>query len=344
MSLSEAATRVVAERLRYLESVRDHVVIDGDTHPSDPATYSDAVRERLRQSPNYYQGRPISAAELVRDMDLAGVDMALCWQNPAVLAYGPDQARNFDLLLAANQAIAGIATRYPGRIIPAGWTDPKAVGTARAAEIVEICVEEWGFPVVKLNPAQNGYQIDDAMVLALVDQIVGLGAVPAFHFGADTPFTPAAGLRTVALRHPDHPVIGVHMGGGGAGYMEADTLYTAARELGLQCPNVFFVMSAKRDTHIESDLIAYRTAGAPWRHNLAVASDAPYGRVCWNFGGFRAMFEALSKAEGHSDPRLSANPGLFDQDTVRDFMGRNLANLVIGAYRRISAMAGVAAG
>jgi hypothetical protein len=120
-------------------------------------------------------------------------------------------------------------------------------------------------------------------------------------------------------------------------YMEADALYTAARELGLQCPNVFFLLSAKRDTHIESDLIAYRAAGAPWRHNLAVASDAPYGRVCWNFGGFRAMFECLSHAEGHSDPRLSANPGLFDPDTVRDFMGRNLADLAIAAYRRIAA-------
>lgn len=336
MSLSEAAARVVAGRLHHLQSVRDHVVIDGDTHPSDPASYSEALRERLRRHPNYYQGRPISAAELVRDMDLAGVDMALCWQNPAVLAYGSDQARNFELLLGANQAIAGIATRYPTRIIPAGWTDPKALGPENAGELARICVEEWGFPVVKMNPAQNSYPIDDPMVLTLVDRIVALGAVPAFHFGADTPFTPAGGLGAVAMRHPDHPVIGVHMGGGGAGYMEADALYTAARELGLQCPNVFFIMSAKRDTHIESDLIAYRAAGAPWRHNLAVASDAPYGRVCWNFGGFRAMFEALSHGEGHSDPRLSANPGLFDADTVRDFMGRNLADLAIAAYRRIA--------
>jgi predicted TIM-barrel fold metal-dependent hydrolase len=335
MSLSEAAARIVALRLRHLESVRDHVVIDGDTHPSDPATYSEALRERLARQPNYYQGRPISAAELVRDMDMAGVDMALCWQNPAVLAYTGDQARNFELLLAANQAIAGIALRYPTRIIPAGWTDPKALGVERAGELARICVEEWGFPIVKMNPAQNAYQIDDAMVQTLVDRIVGLGAVPAFHFGGDTPYTPAEGLRTIALRHPDHPVIGVHMGGGGAGYMEADALYTAARELGLQCPNVFYLLSAKRDVHIESDLIAYRAAGAPWRHNLAVASDAPYGRVSWNFGGFRAMFAALAKAEGHSDPRLGANPGLFDEDTVRDFMGRNLADLTIAAYRRI---------
>jgi predicted TIM-barrel fold metal-dependent hydrolase len=336
MSLSEAAARVVAERLRHLESVRDHVVIDGDTHPSDPATYSEALRECLRQQPNYWQGRPISAAELVHDMDIARVDMALCWQNPAILRYGDDQARNFDLLLAANQAIAGIATRYPTRIIPAGWTDPKALGVEPAGELARICVEEWGFPIVKMNPAQNAYQIDDPMVATLVDRIVALGAVPAFHFGADTPFTPASGLRHIALLHPDHPVIGVHMGGGGAGYMEADALYTAARELGLECPNVFYLLSAKRDVHIECDLIAFRAAGAPWRHNLAVASDAPYGRVCWNFGGFRAMFDALAKAEGHSDPRLKANPDLFDEETVRDFMGRNLADLAIAAYRRLA--------
>ena len=335
MSLNAAAARTVGERLRHLESVRDRVVIDGDTHPSDPATYSPALRQRLAGQPNYWQGRPISGADLVADMDRAGVDMALSWQNPAVLESSADQGRNFELLLGANRAIAGLAERWPTRIIPAGWTDPKALGTARAAELARICVEEFGFPVVKMNPAQNAYPIDDPMVQELVDLIVSLGAVPAFHFGADTPYTPADGLGRIAVRHPDRPVIGVHMGGGGAGYMEADALYTAARELGLRCPNLFYLLSAKRDVHIECDLIAYRAAGAPWRHNLAVASDAPYGRVVWNFGAFRATFDALARTEGHGDPRLK--PGMFDEDTRRDFMGRNLADLVITAYQRIAA-------
>src|SRR3546814_2191031 len=35
------------------------------------------------------------------------------------------------------------------RTIPAGWTDPKALGVDRALEMVRLCVEEWGFPIVK---------------------------------------------------------------------------------------------------------------------------------------------------------------------------------------------------
>jgi predicted TIM-barrel fold metal-dependent hydrolase len=335
MSLSEEAKHRVTERLKYLESARDKAVIDGDTHPSDPDNYTDEVRDRLERSPNYYHGRPISGSELIEDMDQAGVDMALCWQNPAILRYGADQDENFRLLLEANRAIERLAKQHPTRVIPAGWTDPKALGMAGAAEIVRLAVDEWGFPVVKMNPAQNGYYIDDPQVMTLVDEIVGRGAVPAFHFGADTPFTPANGLRSVALRYPNHPVIGVHMGGGGAAYVDADDFYQAARELGLQCPNLFFILSAKRDTHMESDLITYRAAGSPWCHNLSVGSDAPYGRVDWNFGGFKAIFAALANPARHSDPRLAANPGLFDREAVQDFMGRNLANLVIGAYRRL---------
>ncbi len=335
MALTERSRETIARRVKHLQSVRDRVVIDADTHPSSPALYSDALRHRLAEEPNYFHGRPISGEELVRDMDLAGVDMALCWQNPAVITYSGDQGENFAMLRAANEAIFELARLHPTRAIPAGWTDPQALGEEAAARLVRICVEEWGFPIVKMNPAQNRYPIDSPVVLRMVDRIVALGAVPAFHFGADTEFTPAEGLRAVALQHPDWPVIGVHMGGGGPAYVEGEPLYQAARALGLTCPNIFFVLSAKRDAHMESDLITYRLAGAPFAHNIAVASDAPYGRINWNFGGFRTMFATLRKGAAHGDPRLRANPDLFDDAAVQDFMGRNVADLVIRTDLRL---------
>jgi predicted TIM-barrel fold metal-dependent hydrolase len=329
MALSGLARDTIARRLQHLQAVRDQVVIDADTHPSSPALYSDTLRRKLADDPNYFHGRPITGEELLRDMDHAGVDMALCWQNPAVITYSDDLRGNFVALRAANAAIAELAQRNPTRVIPAGWTDPKALGEDAAAELARTSVEEWGFPIVKMNPAQNQYPTDSPVVLRMVDRIVALGAVPAFHFGADTAFTPAEGLRAVALRHPDWPVIGVHMGGGGPAYVEGEPLYQAARALGLECPNIFFVLSAKRDTHMESDLITYCAAGAPFAHNVAVASDAPYGRVSWNFGGFRAMFATLREGATHGDPRLRVNPGLFDDAAVQAFMGRNIADLVI---------------
>lgn len=343
MQLSDEARRRIARRLRHLEAVRDRVVIDGDAHPSNPDLFPPDVRERVAASPNYYHGRPITGPELIAEMDQAGVDMALCWQNPAVLRYGDDRDANARALAAANRYIAELSDAHPTRIITAGWTDPKALGLEGALALARTCVTEWGCPVVKMNPAQNAFPIDSDEVLAVVDEIVAHGAIPAFHYGADTPHTPAEGLEAVAARHPDHPVIAVHMGGGGAHYVEADPLYLASRELGLRRSNIFYILSAKRDTHIESDLVAYRLAGPPYSRNIAVASDVPYGRITWNFGGFRGLFAALRDGARHNDPRLRERPDLFDAEAVQDFMGRNLADLVLAADRRILALAGEAA-
>ena len=335
MAISGSARQSIERRLAYLESVRDHVVIDGDTHPSDPDGFPDTVRARVEATPNYYHGRPITGEELIRDLDQAGVDMALCWQNPAVTPYDDDRDGNFAALLAANQYIHQLGEQRADRIIPAGWTDPKALGLSNALKLAEICVESFGFPIVKMNPAQNGYPITSQDVLQVVDRIVALGAVPAFHYGGDSPYTPAHGLRLVAERHPDREVIGVHMGGGGSAFVEGEALYLASRELGLDCENIFFIFSAKRDTHIESDLITYRLAGGTAERRLACASDAPYGRPSWNFGGFRQMFRALQDGANHNDRRLRERPDLFDDDAVQNFMGRNLADLIIGIDQRL---------
>jgi predicted TIM-barrel fold metal-dependent hydrolase len=329
MAVTEAARERIAARIAFLERARDRIVMDGDTHPTDPATIPPAIAARMRDDPNYFQGRPISGEELLREMDQAGVDTAVAWQNPATTPYGTDLGANFAVLLAANRYVAEFGARHPERLIAAGWTDPKALGMAGALELVRICVEEWGCPIVKMNPAQNAYPIDSPQVLEIVDRIVGLGAVPAFHFGGDTPYTPAEGLERVAQQHPGWPVIGIHMGGGGAHFVEGEELYQKARALGLRRPNIFFVLSAKRDTHMESDLIAYEAAGEPFRRNLAVASDAPYGRQSWNYGGFRAMFASLRDGASHNDPRLRARPNLFSDEAAQNYIGRNLADLVL---------------
>lgn len=325
----ETARRLLA----YLEANRDRLVIDADTHCSSPRMNSKVWQTRLAD-PDYFHGRPICGEELVSRLDGAKVDMALSWANPSTIPYGEDRAENLEILEDANAYIADLAQRFPTRIIPAGWVDPKATGPEASVMLVRRCVLELGFPVVKMNPAQNGYRIDSEMVLPVLDEIVALGAVPAFHFGADSEFTPADGFRILAERHPEHPIIGVHMGGGGAHFIEADPLYAEARALGLTHPNIFYIFSAKRDTHIESTIIAYRSAGAPWSRNIAAASDAPYGVVSWNFGGFRALLDDLATRSDHQDQRLRANPNLIDPEARTDILGRNLADLVISALRR----------
>ncbi|MEM9107886.1 MAG: amidohydrolase family protein [Pseudomonadota bacterium] len=328
MILTEYARRVVERRLLHLQQVRDTVTIDADTHPTDPVAARSVWGDRM-DDPNYFHGKPISGEQLLAEMDLADVDMSVSWSNPSCIPYGDDQEKNHEMLFAANAYISDLAKRHPDRIIPAGWVDPKATGISNAIKQVQTCVAEWGFPIVKMNPAQNAYPIDSEIVIEVVDAIVAEGAVPAFHFGSDTKYTPASGFQRIAQRHPEHPIIGVHMGGGGGHFVESDALYLEARALGLLCPNIFYVLSAKRDAHIDSALVSYRAAGEPFSRNIGVASDAPYGRIAWNFGGFRGLFAAMRDGAKHTDPRLRNNPDLMNADAVQDFMGRNTADLVI---------------
>lgn len=330
---SEVADQIRAF-IQYLEKNKRSLTIDGDIHPSNFEDLPDEIRTKL-QNPNYYHGRPISVDMVLREMKMAKVDMALIWQNPSVTSYGSNKTENFEKLLLANRFIAETASKYKNKFIPGGWTDPKALGIENALKLVDICIFELGMPIVKMNPAQNAYPIDSDYVLTVLDHIVECGATPAFHFGGDSPFTPAEGLERVAMRHPEHPVLAVHMGGGGSHYVDGEALYQATRELGLRRPNIRFVLSAKRDTHMESDLISYMLAGEPFCHNLCCGSDAPYGKITWNFGGFRLMFESLQDVKNHPDARVRENPGLFSDEAIQLFLGGNLAELVILSYKNV---------
>jgi len=242
---------------------------------------------------------------------------------------------NFNRLLAANRYIFEAANSFPEKFIPAGWTDPQALTMDDALKMVEICVNELGFPFVKMNPAQNRYHIDSEAVKIIQDKIVSLGAVPVFHYGADTEYTPASGLAVLASRYPDYRIIAVHMGGGGAGYIESEQLYHDSRDLGLRYPNIKFILSARRDTHTERDLITYQLAGEPFTKNIFCASDTPYGKQNWNFGGYRLMFESLKDGANHPNKRLKEKPQLFNDQAVKNYLGRNIAELTIWTYRNI---------
>ena len=321
----------------FLKKNKQHLVIDADTHISNLSALSNSLSQKLGSTPNYYQGRPISAEDLLAEMEMSDVNMSLVWQNPAATTYPGSREDNFNALLAANKYIFETTIKYSERFIPAGWTDPKALGTEKALKLTEMLVNDFGFAIVKLNPAQNTFPIDSDEADTIIRRIIELGATPAFHYGADTPYTPAKGLERVAEKYPGTPILAVHMGGGGAAYIEADEQYIATRELGLKHKNIKFVFSAKRDTHIESDLITYQLAGEPFSKNLFCASDAPYGRQSWNFGGFRAMFKSLQADKIHPDERIKQNPGLFNDQVVQQYLGANFAEFVIGAYQNLLA-------
>ncbi|NJN28182.1 MAG: amidohydrolase family protein [Cyclobacteriaceae bacterium] len=321
--------------LHFLRKNKDHLVIDADTHVTELNTLSGAISKLYQTTPNYFHGRPISAEDLLKEMNLAGVDMSLIWQNPSTLEYyQEDLDGNYEKLLKANRNILNAFLQHPTRFIPAGWTDPKALGVHNALKLIEVLIQEFGFFIVKMNPAQNAYPLFSDGVVKCVERIVALGGVPAFHFGADTIYTPPEDLEKIAELHLETPILAVHMGGGGASYLEAEETYLKTRELGLRMPNIKFILSAKRDTHIESDLITYQLAGAPFKHNIFCASDAPYGRQSWNFGGYDSMFKSLMNGKLHTDQRLQENHDAFSQEDVNNYLGGNFARFIIEWYEK----------
>jgi predicted TIM-barrel fold metal-dependent hydrolase len=333
--MNSSLSKIVVQRIKFLENHKDEFIIDADTHISSIEELSPADRNNYLNNPNYYHGKPICAEDLLREMKMAGIDMSLIWQNPAVTHYGTDKEINYQALHKANLYIFQSAEKYPEKFIPAGWTDPKALGTDLAISLVEKCIKELGFLVVKMNPAQNQYNIDSESVITVFNKIVELGGIPAFHFGGDTIFTNAEGFEKLALLHPEHPVLGIHMGGGGPSYNEGEIHYINARELGLRRQNIYFIESAKRDTHIESDLITYQLAGKPYCDHIFCGSDAPYGRETWNFGGYRMMFDSLIDGMNHPDKRLQTNPDLFNRTSAQKYMGGNIAQFLIDGYKNM---------
>lgn len=336
IKMNTKIVKQIEKRVEYLSSNKDNLVIDADTHITDTNNLSGEILEKFNSNENYYQGRPVSAEDLIAEMNMAKVDMSVCWQNPASTIYKSDDNNfNFHSLMEANSYVFESAQKYPERIIPTGWTDPKALGIDLALKVVDISIMEYGCLIVKVNPAQNQFPVDSEPVIAVLDRVVELGGILAFHYAADTPFTPPSGMEKIASRYPDHPIVGIHMGGGGSSYQEAEQMYHESRDLGLKMPNIRFIESAKRDTHIEDDLITYQLAGTPFCNNIFCASDAPYGRQTWNFGGYRVMFDSLIDSENHTDERVRSNPEIFTDIMRTNFMGRNAAEFIVNGYKKL---------
>ncbi|NJK96769.1 MAG: hypothetical protein HC905_19285 [Bacteroidales bacterium] len=85
--LQDSARKRVIQQQEFLLANREKLVIDGDTHVTDIAAMHSTLKARYEADLNYYHGRPISAEDLIDEMDLAGVNMALIWQNPAATVY-----------------------------------------------------------------------------------------------------------------------------------------------------------------------------------------------------------------------------------------------------------------
>lgn len=216
------------------------MIIDGDVHisPTPEAPVSQQVEEMIRR------------------LDRAGIDKALTWLQPPYM-------RDID---KSNQYVKESAERFPDRILPFGWADPR-LGVEHAIRSVHRCLDDYGFYGVKLNGAQNDFYIDDMeTVRPVLDEIVASGKLLALHIGTDAfDKTHPYRLGKVAARYPGTRILAVHMGG--VGFHD---LSNAAIEAAQEHDNITLIGSAVRAVPI---LKAVRTLGA---ERVCFGSDMPF--------------------------------------------------------------------
>jgi predicted TIM-barrel fold metal-dependent hydrolase len=224
-------------------------------------------------------GWGIQTEELIRRMDYSGVEKALTWLQPA---YFPD-------VDAGNALVYEAARQYPDRILGFGWADPH-FGLDTARDQIKRCMEEYGFYGVKLNGAQNRFYIDsEDMALPLIEEIVKIGAILAFHIGTDAyEGTHPYRLAKIARRFPETQILCVHMGG-----VAFHDLSDSAIEAAQECPNITLVGSGVRAVNI---LKAIKTLGA---ERVCFGSDTPFAMMHVEL----AMYEALMRDEVTQEER-----------------------------------------
>lgn len=250
-----------------------HLIVDADCHISS----------------SRFDGLAMTADDLLREMDRAGVDKSLIWLKPPYdKDIGPE-----------NRAIHAASRAHPERFLPFGWTNPR-LGLQRAKDVATQCFEEYGFLGIKFNGAQDDYVIDDAQTVMPVIEHAARYAKPlAFHIGGDfAENTHPFRLGAIAARFPETQFILIHIGG--ASFPALDR---AAIEIAAAHDNIAVIGSA---IHERAILKAVEVLG---HERVCFGSDMPFFLMHARL----AMYRAILRDHG--------------EDAVRAILGDNIRRL-----------------
>jgi len=211
------------------------------------------------------------ADELVRDLDMAGVDMAVVAPSDREMAVFNRRGNDF---------VFTAAERFPDRLIPACTVNPW-YGEEGTAEL-ERCVGR-GAKMLVLHPTLQGFLINDDLADPLIEKAVEYGLPVYVHTGPHLYGAPWQ-LIDCAMRHPEGRFI---MGHAGATDFWNDVPYA-----GKFAPNVYIEGSFARPftfrAHVDRVGIEKGIMGsaAPrndlvfeWRQYRAELASDEYARV-----------------------------------------------------------------
>lgn len=240
------------------------MIIDGDIHIS-PHPGSDRI----------------SADEALRRLDRAGVDRAICWLQPHYYIPEVEQSNAY-----IHQAMA----KHPDRILGFGWANPH-LGLDHARNTIKRCLDEYGFYGIKLNGAQNYYNVDDPeLALPLIEEIAKAGKPLALHVGSDAferthPFR----VAKIARLFPELTILLVHMGGAAVPDMSESVI-----EFAQQCPNMHLIGSCIYATRV------WKAIQALGPKRVSFGSDTPFFFTHVEVAKYNAMLDGeVSEQDKH---------------------------------------------
>lgn len=153
----------------------------------------------------------------------------------------------------SNEETAAAFKIMPDRVLPVVWVNP-AMGKASLDEL-ERYLRDGGFVGAKLQPLFDGYTADDPCVDP-VAELCEHYRVPLFCHCGHPPFSLPWQIGLLAERHPQLPMVMLHMGHGHGVYIDGsikmaqryDNLYleTSGMPMGCQIANAYRLVGSER--------------------------------------------------------------------------------------------------
>jgi uncharacterized protein len=197
---------------------------------------------KAAQNSDYLTAETYSVEMMLKDMDDAGVDMAV----------GCSLGQMID-----NDYIADTVKKYPDRIIGFGQVNPRV---SDAVDIVRQCAE-LGLKGLKLHPTMHGYHfVDHGLLDPIFKTCEEVGLVVLVN-ALDDPFVTPLGIEEIAQNFPKVPVLIAHMG---TVWNVTEALLVAKRN-----SNIYLETSSTQLLEVK---LAYRDVGAD---KLIMGTDWP---------------------------------------------------------------------
>jgi len=150
---------------------------------------------------NHFKALPVTADDILREMDANGIDMAVLCPAGADLAVHNR---------AGNELVAGAVRAHPDRFIGLGTANPW-FGKA-ALDEMERAIKDLGLRGFKFHSLIQGFHLNDPMlVYPLVEKAIELDAPAYFHCGTPIMAMPYK-MQDLAQLYPQAKLIMGHRG------------------------------------------------------------------------------------------------------------------------------------